>query len=809
MSSESHPQPAPETTPPAPTSPKLRSVALRTRVFLGILLLGTAVWTGLTFQEIDAVKASLDQHTGNLMLEEKSLSTLTDALGYGGFLGAASRFADIQGQAQLDKMRISLDTAEQALMPLTAASYGQANESAIIDEVRAIFELYRAEMNRAEQAFISKSHEAASQQNLLVLANALPELAQRLHTLISGRNTTSLEDMVALEHRLVWLLSVLFATSILSGFFGWRWLERRYSSPLASLSESAARWRRDTLETPPPGRERMDDVGALARELDLLRQHFATLPDLTLPSESGEDPLRVRFEGKSRGLFETLIRQLLEASVTLSKAGDGTAAAHAQTLALTTDLQRTNQNLEATAQIAKDLNETAAKANSEIGTFLGVLNTRVESMTELATLTGTQVTEALRSVRASEMAWRETTDEGQSIIGRFAATADELSERLEAATDLLRASGAVIDQTAEASKARLNEALDVLSKNGATLQALIDGPAQKIEMILMRSLNAADKSETAAHALDDAIAGVRLGASTLSEQLLLATGRFDQIGMRVDSLEQIFSTTIGNLSQKSRELAGLFDTLHVLPAELRETITSEAAAIANVAQSLCGRGDALEATGHELLAQTKRLEETGVNEILDRLSGLNTVAVALGELIARLDHSMPHIADAIARARSPQGISVESIQRLNETLDTSIAATEVNSLKVATMLQSSRDQITAMLERLQRLQESQNPTISIPMAPLKKVPHAKADPVEQQPAQTQSLTASAKPQGRILTRFRKDALSPPPESLSLQQSKIDRIRLAAKALSATASIMMEDAEQADSDSDKKPSTFPI
>ncbi len=63
---------------------------------------------------------------------------------------------------------------------------------------------------------------------------------------------------------------------------------------------------RGDMRTPIWGMERQDMVGDLARAIDMARFQFSQLPDLALLSDQG--PVRIRFEGNTRSLFEAMMR---------------------------------------------------------------------------------------------------------------------------------------------------------------------------------------------------------------------------------------------------------------------------------------------------------------------------------------------------------------------------------------------------------------------------------------------------------------------------------------------------------------------
>jgi len=268
-------------------------------IFLCLVSIGA---TGYLKYQLDKSEAVLAAPESALPPEEGAAIKLRRALGYSGFVGAMQDFLASHSQTSINDMKVALKTAEDALGQLPEKTPPEARR-----DLQSIVDLFSNVERKAEQA-ANDSSVGFTASDLAPLYSALPVLDQRADAAMAiGRYTAqgNLRLWAMLLMLIAWA-GLITAAACAAGIYSS--LRGRHAAPLRALAQSVQNMARGDMRTPIWGMERQDIVGDLARSVDLARYHFSQLPDMSLLTEQG--PMRVRFEGKARSLFEAMMQNI-------------------------------------------------------------------------------------------------------------------------------------------------------------------------------------------------------------------------------------------------------------------------------------------------------------------------------------------------------------------------------------------------------------------------------------------------------------------------------------------------------------------
>ncbi|MDX2027165.1 MAG: hypothetical protein SFW62_00860 [Alphaproteobacteria bacterium] len=261
-------------------------------------------------------------------------------------------------------------------------------------------------------------------------------------------------------------------------------LRTRQSAPMRALAQSVSNMARGDLRSSIWGMERQDMIGELARAVDRARYHFTQLPDMSLLSDQG--PVRIRFEGNTRSLFEAMMRVISRDSEHIREQATGLTDAvmkQQEAIALISSRveavlstiekrgldgdQRVKQALQSTLTSAQSLKNAQEHAADQLNRILPFLQDRAQGMAEITQITGKQVAQVLQSLTLAEKSLRASADQSQEAIKKLSVAGDDVGERLFGAINLLQASGKVLAETSEKTQSRLNEAINSLNPAAA------------------------------------------------------------------------------------------------------------------------------------------------------------------------------------------------------------------------------------------------------------------------------------------------------------------------------------------------------
>lgn len=442
--------------------------------FIVILCIGLIGLSGYIKYELDHNESLLSSQDVQLTPELQGFDKIRRELGYGGFLGAAQNFVTTHDQAVLPDMRSFLKQAEDSFEHLPDKTRADTRH-----DLRSIIDMFNAAEQKAEKSTASGGQVALefTPSDLAPLYASLPILDARVATAIAS-NKTDVESQIQLWATALTLISwvsLIIASSLAAGIL--LVLRGRNSAPMRALAQSVKNMARGDMRTSIWGMERRDAIGELARSVDQARFHFSQLPDMSLLSEQG--PVRIRFEGNTRSLFEAMMRVISRDSEQVhAQATTLTEAILKQQEALAHVVERVEavlQNVEKRAisgdhQVraalqgmlgsAESLKNAQEHAADQLNRIIPYLQERTQGIGEIAQITGKQVSQALQSLAQSERGLKSSAELSDAAIRKFSTTADTLGERMFGAINLLQASGKVLAETTEGAQSRFSALFD-------------------------------------------------------------------------------------------------------------------------------------------------------------------------------------------------------------------------------------------------------------------------------------------------------------------------------------------------------------
>ncbi|MGE3623870.1 MAG: hypothetical protein AB7H77_08380 [Bdellovibrionales bacterium] len=549
-------------------------------VFSCLLLIG---FSGYFKYQLDRAEAAMAAPEGTVSADQGAYQKLRRALGYGGFVGSAQSFIATRDRAAIGDMKTHLKTAQDVLARLPERTPPDARH-----DLQSIADIFAAAANKAEQS-VNDPAVAFGAPDMAPLYGALPVIDQRAAAAMAGGRYAA-QAQVKLWATLLTLVawgSLIVAAACAVGVY--LNLRGRQAAPFRALAQSVQNMARGDMRTPIWGMERQDMVGELARAVDLARYHFSQLPDMSLLSEQG--PLRIRFEGQARSLFEAMMQSIGKDSETIrsqatglaeavSKQKDAVAMVAARVEEALGGMQRERQGSERQVQqllqtiggSAQTLRGAQQAAEAQLNHLIAYLEERARGMAEVTQIAGKQVAQTLQSLSVTEHSLRASAEKNQQTVGKLAESTDQLGERLFGAVSLLRAGGKVLTETAEATQQRLNEAISLLSQSeGSLRQMLVQGfePVGNAAAKAGSSLPASEAErlqaivgglEGAQRKLEECLARQTEAAGTTAETLASVTGHLqqerDRLGATGTRLESMLDQIGGKIERRVMESLG-------------------------------------------------------------------------------------------------------------------------------------------------------------------------------------------------------------------------------------------------------------
>lgn len=568
-----------------PVIGRLTGFVLGSVAFLCIMMIGCAGY----------LKYELDHAQGLLMAPEASvadeemISKIRRDLGYSGFIGAAQNYLLSHDPARLADMKADVKEATDFLARLPERS-----PSDVRHDLQAILSSFSAVANKTNQG--SGDAAAFTATDLLPLYAALPVLDARL----TSAEASSRRE--ALNHAQFWGMlltlmswcSLIIASALTAGIY--LTIRDRNSAPLRALTQSVKNMAHGDMRTSIWGMERHDMIGELARAVDMARYQFSQMPDLTLLSDQG--PVRLKFEGNTRSMFEAMMKvisrdseQVHEQTTRLNQSVNQqqetlsllisrveAVLQNVERRAVSGD-QQVRQALQGMLASAENLKNAQAHAADQLNRIIPYMKDRAHGLSEITQLTGKQVAQVLQSLILAERGLRQSLAGGEEAIRKMSTTASDLGERLFGAVNLLKASGKVLAETTEKTQNRLDEAIKSLGKS-APVRSIEELPTEgrvepeitpRLETIATMFETTQSQLEATQAQLQNLLAeqtqatriqidlltthsgGLLTQATTASQTLATSSDRLREQQIKLDEAIGRFATHLNDMASRKQE----------------------------------------------------------------------------------------------------------------------------------------------------------------------------------------------------------------------------------------------------------------
>ena len=689
------------------------------------------------------VKFELSQAESHLAAPGNALGGETDvtdkirrALGYNGFTGAAQNYAETHKIDHLPDMRASLKLTNDLIGSLPEKTPADARR-----EILAIINVFDAVMKKAEKA----ANDPAASFTVLDLAPiyaTLPVLDARL-SMASASNRMEAQSEAEMWAMLLTFItwgSLIIACAMTVGVY--LTLLNRQSAPLRALTQSIKNLAQGDMRTSIWGMERQDSIGDLARAIDMARYQFSQMPDMSLMSDKG--PVRLRFEGNTRSVFEAMIGAMSKDSELVrthaATLADSISKQHDVVTLLSSRVEAVLHNVEkrgmdgdkqvkdilnkvlGSAEALKNAQEHAADQLNRVVPFL---QERAQGMAEITQIAGKQIAQSLQSLTLSERGLKTSAEQSKDAINKLATTADDLGGRLFGAVNLLQASGKVLSETTETTQSRLNEAVDKLKEGMAIVHPAPASPS--VDTIVPRIEEAITALEAVQNRLEERLTDTANTARIQVDLLSGSTERLNDIGAKLEQQIKDISNNNGSISDagllKINALAGQLDSMAAKLSVLDRIAVSVASAAAPVSEPAFV--DALQSEIRNGMETTIK----NISELREQLAGMAASATAApaaampDDLMSQMRDHWRHMAGQIEATRGNLEIVINhQMQSIQSRLDALSSAppppaeideahavmeqqTQILSELVATMgildahMQDIRQQVAGMANR--------------------------------------------------------------------------------------------------------------
>ncbi len=372
--------------------------------------------------------------------------------------------------------------------------------------------------------------------------------------------------------------------------------------PLRKLERSSRELLENDLNGNIWGLDRNDAFGSLARSIADIRKATISISDMVVQTETGEQ--HVRFEGRSGAVFNALItdlqktvQQLNQHSATLetvSKEGQEniqalgeatTRQTHSVEDAITSmralfsdthqdwSAQLADTNREWSIQLAdthKDWSERSSALFHQNNQIQGQSKQIVEQFThdmqtlnQIAGATGARVAQTLQILSTTDRDIKKAAAQSLQSSTTFSKQANELIEKLQSATNLLRASGKVMSETTETTRTRLNEAINSVSSHDQAIRAFLGDTEEKTDRITSLL---EDVSRSAIHANET--------VSTFDARMALFEEKSNTAFSRIDASGDAIGSASTQLNEAHDMMKGSLESMNGHTEMLARILTS-------------------------------------------------------------------------------------------------------------------------------------------------------------------------------------------------------------------------------------------
>ncbi len=541
-------------------------------VFVCVAMIGGTGFLKYRLDQTGTILAAPENATGGA---QDVYIKLRSAWGYGGFLGFAQEYILHHDASGFSGAKENIRTAKEFVANLPEGMTEEARRE--LASMSALFETVLQKIDTPA----GPSQTEFSPADLAPLYAVLPVLDARL---AAGNATARLDAQKDAQFWSMLLTlaawgSLITAAACIVGLY--LVLRDKRSAPLLALAQSIQNMAHGDMRTAIWGIERQDSIGEVARAVDIARYHFSHLPDISVLSEQG--PVRMRFEGGSRSLFEAMmkamsadsgnIRQLsvtLAGSIAQQKENISALSAKVESI-LNNILQRGQTGdqqikmaISEMVSSAENLKNTHAHTADQLNRLIPFLQERAKGLADITQATGKQLAHTLQSLTSSEIGLKNNAEQARATLDKLSSTADDLGERLFGAINLLQAGGKVLAETTENIKSRWSEASTGMPLQESSLTPM----RERLEHI-------SEALESLFHVLDSEKQNKAPDAPALSldpimEQLVQITGQLGALQSRID--ESMHAVSSQQPSAPDDALAALANDLSGKIAALQQDL---------------------------------------------------------------------------------------------------------------------------------------------------------------------------------------------------------------------------------------------
>ncbi len=549
------------------------------------------------------------------------------ALGYEGYLGALQRYMAAPSMNGVTELRRFQTNAEQAIMTLQSL-----NEPALDAPAwAAVLTLFQSATGRIEDSL--SSGQALQPDRYTPLYTAYQRLATLSSTVqLAGTNATqaALANRAAQQRQLLWWLwgGILLG---LTGALWWLYRQRQAADMVVESADGQMR----------PGK------------------------------------FNVRFGSAAQATFQGLVAELTRTVEGLRSADMPATLQNVEELcrALARTVALTHEDLTGTASAMRATGDRWQQSEDRLDTLVAALETRAATVAEIAKLTGAQVQGSLKDIVSAQTQMRYAAGQVADTFTQSGGRAEELSERLLAATNLLRASGKVLQETVDSVRTRMLDATSALTQTDARLTTVIEHNnvrlgelASQAEAVLARGAEGQEALAT----------------------LTAASDRIHATAQKLELSESDLGQAVATMLAQSDTFAPLTEQLRELHAQLAQgnAATTQTAIMPDATVSR------LEAAADRLADLTDEMRSGNaiqlapLNNALDQLARLSQLTDTLGAMLGQLEK--------VATAQPVTTIASTAAPTIIDNVELS----DMAALRINASLQLVQGQVSELLGRL-------------------------------------------------------------------------------------------------------------
>lgn len=402
------------------------------------------------------------------------------------------------------------------------------------------------------------------------------------------------ELFASITRFLMWFVAILLAGIALS-LLGARKIVRNVASGIGDITQAMEDVAEGQVQTQIPGRDREDEIGAMARALTVFRASSLELRDLNaeraieaelqlkqeLEQSQSERELRDekgvmladlsqdfevsvgnvitavsaasdQLEATSKGmvdLAEQSAEQSLEASQAMALASDNVTAAAAATDEFALSIAEISKQATASATLARETSTVVDTAN----TRMEALASAADEIGEIADLIATiaQRTNLLALNASIEAARGGEAGRGFAVV---ASEVKELATQTSNATNSVAEKIAAMQSTTSSSVSDLNSIvsqIDKLEQTSIMIASAVDQQSMSGEE-LARNIDTAAKSATEVRAKLDKLREASLATGSAASQVLASAS---ELGLQADDLHGKSTRFIADVRRSSSDLS--------------------------------------------------------------------------------------------------------------------------------------------------------------------------------------------------------------------------------------------------------------